>query len=115
MWYAPWPLWVKLKMFFGLTGNVSSPLMIVAIFMQFPLLLVRYNQGLHQLMILDLPMLFFSTVSVVLYYGTAVWSLHEKPGRRPPPFSFVVGVGIGLAISEGSAAVGGPAGGQSHF
>src|SRR5205807_747364 len=47
IWYADLPLRVKLEMFFRLTGNISYPLMIVASFMQFPLLLVRYNQGLH--------------------------------------------------------------------
>ena len=78
IWNAPLPLRVKLEMFFRLTGNISYPLMIVASFMQFPLLLVRYNQGLYQLMILDVPLLFFSTVSVVLFYGSAVWYLDRS-------------------------------------
>ncbi len=47
-------------MFFRLTGNISYPLMIVASFLQFPLLLVRYNQPFYHLMVLDLPLLFFS-------------------------------------------------------
>jgi cellulose synthase/poly-beta-1,6-N-acetylglucosamine synthase-like glycosyltransferase len=75
IWYANVPLRVNLEMFFRLTGNISYPLMIVASFMQFPLLVIRYNQGLYQLMMLDVPLLFFSTVSVVLFYGTAVWYL----------------------------------------
>src|SRR5256884_449005 len=98
IWHAPLPLRVKLEMFFRLTGNISYPLMIVASFMQFPLLLVRYNQGLHQLMILDLPMLFFSTVSVVLYYGTAVLFFPAKMGRPLLPLSLWVGVGIRLTL-----------------
>src|SRR5438128_1974540 len=115
IWYAPLPLWVKLEMFFRLTGNVSYPLMIVASFMQFPLLLVRYNQGLHQLMILDLPMLFFSTVSVVLYYGTAVWYLDEKRGRRLLHLPLVMGLGIGLAFSNARAVLEALAGVKSDF
>ncbi len=105
IWYAPLPLWVKLEMFFRLTGNISYPLMIVASFMQFPLLLVRYNQGLHQLMILDLPMLFFSTVSVVLYYGTAVWYLDQKRGQRLLHLPLVMALGIGLAFSNARAVI----------
>jgi hypothetical protein len=54
-------------MFFRLTGNISYPLMIVASFLQFPLLLVRYNQPFYHLMVLDLPLLFFSSISVVLF------------------------------------------------
>ena len=52
IWLAPLPLRVKLEMFFRLTGNISYPLMIVASFLQFPLLLVRYNQPFYHLMIL---------------------------------------------------------------
>src|SRR5215510_11161540 len=74
-WNAPLPTRLRLEMFFRLTGNVSYPLMIVASFLEFPLLLVRYNQPLYHLMVLDLPLLFFSTISVVLFYGTAVWYL----------------------------------------
>ena len=66
IWLAPLPLRVKLEMFFRLTGNISYPLMIVASFLQFPLLLVRYNQPFYHLMVLDLPLLFFSSISVVL-------------------------------------------------
>src|SRR6266852_6840073 len=78
IWRSKLPMRVRLEMFFRLTGNISYPLMIVASFLQFPLLLVRYNQPLYHLMVLDLPLLFFSTVSVVLFYGTAVWYLDER-------------------------------------
>ena len=66
---------------FRLTGNISYPLMIVASFLQFPLLLVRYNQPFYHLMVLDLPLLFFSSISVVLFYGSAVWYLDESARR----------------------------------
>jgi cellulose synthase/poly-beta-1,6-N-acetylglucosamine synthase-like glycosyltransferase len=115
IWSAPLPLRVKMEMFFRLTGNISYPLMIVASFMQFPLLLVRYNQGLHQLMVLDLPLLFFSTVSVVLFYGTAVWYLDKKRGRRLLHLPLVMGLGIGLAFSNARAVLEALAGIKSDF
>jgi cellulose synthase/poly-beta-1,6-N-acetylglucosamine synthase-like glycosyltransferase len=115
IWYAPLPLRVKLEMFFRLTGNISYPLMIVASFMQFPLLLVRYNQGLHQLMMLDVPLLFFSTVSVLLFYGTAVWYLDEKRGMRLLHLPLVMGLGIGLAFSNARAVIEALAGVKSDF
>jgi cellulose synthase/poly-beta-1,6-N-acetylglucosamine synthase-like glycosyltransferase len=115
IWSAPLPLRVKLEMFFRLTGNVSYPLMIVASFMQFPLLLVRYNQGLHQLMLLDVPLLFFSTVSVVLFYGTAVWYLDKDRGRRLLHLPLVMGLGIGLAFSNARAVMEALAGIKSDF
>ena len=115
IWYAQLPLRVKLEMFFRLTGNISYPLMIVASFMQFPLLLVRYNQGLHQLMMLDVPLLFFSTVSVVLFYGSAVWYLDRSRGARLWHLPLVMGLGIGLAFSNARAVLEALAGVKSDF
>src|SRR5712664_1293945 len=115
IWGAPLPLRVKLEMFFRLTGNISYPLMIVASFMQFPLLLVRYNQPLYHLMILDVPLLFFSTVSVVLFYGSAVWYLDKKRGSRLLHLPLVMGLGIGLAFSNARAVFEALAGVKSDF
>jgi hypothetical protein len=66
-------------------------------------------------MILDLPMLFFSTVSVVLYYGTAVWYLDKKRGRRLLHLPLVMGLGIGLAFSNARAVLEALAGIKSDF
>jgi len=103
IWLAPLPLRVKLEMFFRLTGNISYPLMIIASFLQFPLLLVRYNQPFYHLMVLDLPLLFFSSISVVLFYGTAVWYLDEKRTPRLLHLPLVMALGIGLAFSNARA------------
>jgi cellulose synthase/poly-beta-1,6-N-acetylglucosamine synthase-like glycosyltransferase len=115
IWYADLPLRVKLEMFFRLTGNISYPLMIVASFMQFPLLVVRYNQGLHQLMMLDVPLLFFSTVSVVMFYGSAVWYLDQKRGMRLLHLPLVMSLGIGLAFSNARAVLEALLGVKSEF
>jgi cellulose synthase/poly-beta-1,6-N-acetylglucosamine synthase-like glycosyltransferase len=103
IWLAPLPFRVKLEMFFRLTGNISYPLMIIASFLQFPLLLVRYNQPFYHLMILDLPLLFFSSISVVLFYGTAVWYLDKKRTPRMLHLPLVMALGIGLAFSNARA------------
>ena len=115
IWYADVPLRVKLEMFFRLTGNISYPLMIVASFMQFPLLVVRYNQGLHQLMMLDVPLLFFSTVSVVLFYGSAVWYLDKQRVSRLLHLPLVMSLGIGLAFSNARAVLEALVGVKSEF
>ena len=103
IWLSPLPFRVKLEMFFRLTGNISYPLMIVASFLQFPLLLVRYNQPFYHLMVLDLPLLFFSSISVVLFYGTAVWYLDDKRAPRLLHLPLVMALGIGLAFSNARA------------
>ncbi len=115
IWLAPLPLRVKLEMFFRLTGNISYPLMIVASFLQFPLLLVRYNQPFYHLMVLDLPLLFFSSISVVLFYGSAVWYLDEKRTPRLLHLPLVMGLGIGLAFSNARAVLEALLGVKSEF
>ncbi len=115
IWFAPLPLRVKLEMFFRLTGNISYPLMIVVSFLQFPLLLVRYNQGFSHLMVFDVPLLFFSTVSVVLFYGTGVWYLDEKRGPRLVHLPLVMALGIGLAFSNARAVLEALMGIKSEF
>ena len=102
-------------MFFRLTGNISYPLMIVASFLQFPLLLVRYNQPFYHLMILDLPLLFFSSISVFLFYGTAVWYLDEKRAPRLLHLPLVMALGIGLAFSNARAVIEAILGVKSDF
>jgi cellulose synthase/poly-beta-1,6-N-acetylglucosamine synthase-like glycosyltransferase len=115
IWLAPLPLRVKLEMFFRLTGNISYPLMIVASFLQFPLLLVRYNQPFYHLMVLDLPLLFFSSISVVLFYGSAVWYLDKKRTPRLLHLPLVMGLGIGLAFSNARAVLEALFGVKSEF
>jgi cellulose synthase/poly-beta-1,6-N-acetylglucosamine synthase-like glycosyltransferase len=115
IWLAPLPLRVKLEMFFRLTGNISYPLMIVASFLQFPLLLVRYNQPFYHLMVLDLPLLFFSSISVVLFYGSAVWYIDENRAPRLLHLPLVMGLGIGLAFSNARAVLEALLGVKSDF
>jgi cellulose synthase/poly-beta-1,6-N-acetylglucosamine synthase-like glycosyltransferase len=105
IWAAKLPLRVKLEMFFRLTGNISYPLMIFVSLLQFPLLLVRYNQGFYHLMVFDVPLLFFSTLSVVLFYGTGVWYLDKRRMPRLLHLPLVMGLGIGLAFSNARAVV----------
>ncbi|MDQ3585738.1 MAG: glycosyltransferase [Acidobacteriota bacterium] len=117
IWRADLPLRVKLEMFFRMTGNISYPLMIVASFLQFPLLLVRYNQGFYHLMVFDVPLLFFSTVSVVLFYGSAVWYLDRahSPTKRLLHLPLVMAIGIGLAFSNARAVLEALLGVKSEF
>lgn len=115
IWRARLPIRVRLEMFFRLTGNISYPLMIVASFLQFPLLLVRYNQPLYHLMVVDLPLLFFSSISVFLFYGTAVWYLDKKRTPRLLHLPLVMALGIGLAFSNARAVLEALLGVKSEF
>ena len=72
------PLRVKLEQFFRLTGNLAAPLVIVLALINLPILIVRYNQGLFHLFVLDVPILTLSTLSVFAFYVVPQWYLHPK-------------------------------------
>jgi hypothetical protein len=66
-------------------------------------------------MIIDLPLLFFSSISVFLFYGTAVWYLDEKRAPRLLHLPLVMALGIGLAFSNARAVLEAVLGIKSDF
>lgn len=100
------PLSMKLEMFFRLSGNLAAPLVIVLALVNFPVLIVRYNQGFFHLFVLDVPILTFSTLSVVAYYVVPQWHLYPKDWRRSLKFiPFTMSMGIALTFSNARAAL----------
>jgi len=105
MWSDPrLPLRVKLEQFFRLTGNLAAPLVIVLALINLPILIVRYNQGLFHLFALDVPILTFSTVSVIVYYLVTQRYLHPKTWKQSIKYiPFVMSMGIALTFSNARA------------
>ncbi|HEV8484858.1 MAG TPA: glycosyltransferase, partial [Blastocatellia bacterium] len=100
------PLRVKLEQFFRLSGNLAAPLVIVLAILNLPILIVRYNQGLFHLFILDVPILAFSTLSVVAFYVAAQWHLYPKTWRSSLKYMpFVMSMGIALTLSNARAVI----------
>jgi cellulose synthase/poly-beta-1,6-N-acetylglucosamine synthase-like glycosyltransferase len=92
---------VKLEQFFRLTGNLAAPLVIVLALINFPILIVRYNQGLFHLFVLDVPILTFSTISVVVFYVVPQWHLYPKTWKNTLKYMpFVLSMGIALTFSN---------------
>ena len=105
MWHDPrLPVRVKLEQFFRLTGNLAAPLVIVLALINLPILIVRYNQGLFHLFALDVPILTFSTLSVVVYYVVTQRYLHPDTWRKSLKYMpFVMSMGIALTFSNARA------------
>ena len=98
------PLRVKLEQFFRLTGNMAAPLVIVLALINLPVLIVRYNQGFFHLFVLDVPILTFSTLSVVAFYIVAQWHLHPATWRKSLKYMpLVMSMGIALTFSNARA------------
>ena len=105
MWHDPrLSTRVKLEQFFRLTGNLAAPLVIVLALINLPILIVRYNQGLFHLFALDVPILTFSTVSVVVYYVVTQRYLHPDTWKQSLKYMpFVMSMGIALTFSNARA------------
>ncbi|MGH9826002.1 MAG: glycosyltransferase, partial [Blastocatellia bacterium] len=95
------PFKVKLEQFFRLTGNLAAPLVIVLALVNFPVLIVRYNQGFFHLFVLDVPILTFSTISVIVFYVVPQWHLYPKTWKSSLKYMpFVLSMGIALTFSN---------------
>jgi cellulose synthase/poly-beta-1,6-N-acetylglucosamine synthase-like glycosyltransferase len=94
----------RLELFFRLTGNIAAPLVICLAVLNLPVLIVRYNQGLFHLLLLDAPILLFSTASVALFYATGQVYLYPKSWKRQMIYlPLVMALGIGLSFSNAKA------------
>jgi hypothetical protein len=71
-----------------------------------PILIVRYNQGLFHLFALDVPILTFSTLSVVVYYVVTQRYLYPESWKKSLKYMpFVMSMGIALTFSNARAVI----------
>jgi hypothetical protein len=77
---APWH--VKAEAFFHLTANISYPLMVLLSTMLLPVMIVRFQQGWFQMLLIDLPLFLASTCSISSFYLVAQRELRPKTWRR---------------------------------
>jgi len=105
----------KVELFFRLFGNCAAMLMIVLSILHIPVLIVRFNQGLFQMLLLDAPLMIFATFSVVSFYGTAIHYRYPNEKRRLWLIPLAMAVGIGLVFSNTRAVLEALFGVQSGF
>jgi cellulose synthase/poly-beta-1,6-N-acetylglucosamine synthase-like glycosyltransferase len=105
----------KLELFFRLFGNCAAPLMILLSLLHIPILIVRFNQGLFHMLLLDVPLMLFATFSVVSFYGTTILYRYPHEKRRLWMIPIVMGMGIGLVFSNTRAVIEGLIGIKSSF
>jgi cellulose synthase/poly-beta-1,6-N-acetylglucosamine synthase-like glycosyltransferase len=117
IWHDPrLPFRVKLEQFFRLTGNLAAPLVIVLALINLPILIVRYNQGFFHLFVLDVPILTFSTLSVVAFYVVSQRHLHPQTWKSTLKYiPVVMSMGIALTFSNARAVLEAIVGVKSPF
>jgi cellulose synthase/poly-beta-1,6-N-acetylglucosamine synthase-like glycosyltransferase len=94
------PLGVKVEAFFHLTANFNYPLMCVLSVLMAPAMVIRYNMGWYEMLLIDVPLFFAATASVANFYMVCQRELHADWITRAKYLPFLMSIGIGLAINN---------------
>ena len=75
------PLEVKAEAFFHLSANFNYPLMCVLSVLMAPSMVIRYNMGWYEMLLIDVPLFFAATASVANFYMVCQRELHPQLDR----------------------------------
>jgi cellulose synthase/poly-beta-1,6-N-acetylglucosamine synthase-like glycosyltransferase len=111
---VPWH--VKAEAFFHLTANISYPLMVLLSTMLLPVMIVRFQQGWFQMLLIDLPLFLASTCSISSFYLVSQRELRPKTWQRTFLYlPFVMATGIGISVRNAQAVLEAIVGKKSEF
>ena len=99
------PLGVKAEAFFHLTANFNYILMLVLSVLMFPSMVIRYNMGWYEMLLIDIPLFFAATFSFCNFYTVCQREIHRDWRARIKYVPFLMSVGIGLSINNARAVV----------
>ena len=94
------PLGVKAEAFFHLTANFNYPFMCVLSVLMFPAMVIRYNMGWYEMLLIDVPLFFAATFSVCNFYMVCQREIHRDWRARIKYLPFLMSIGIGLSINN---------------
>ncbi len=94
------PLGVKAEAFFHLTANFNYPLMCVLSVLMAPSMVIRYNMGWYEMLLIDVPLFFAATASVANFYMVCQRELHKDWTTRLKYLPFLMSIGIGLTVNN---------------
>jgi cellulose synthase/poly-beta-1,6-N-acetylglucosamine synthase-like glycosyltransferase len=97
------PLGVKAEAFFHLTANFNYLLMCVLSVLMAPSMVIRYNMGWYEMLLIDVPLFFAATASVANFYMVCQRELHDDWLTRAKYLPFLMSIGIGLTVNNTKA------------
>jgi cellulose synthase/poly-beta-1,6-N-acetylglucosamine synthase-like glycosyltransferase len=110
------PLGVKAEAFFHLTANFNYVLMVVLSILMFPAMVIRYNMGWYEMLLIDVPLFFAATASVANFYVVCQREVYPTDWiSRLRYLPILMSIGIGLAINNTRAVFEAIAGKQTEF
>jgi cellulose synthase/poly-beta-1,6-N-acetylglucosamine synthase-like glycosyltransferase len=95
------PFGVKMEAFFHLTNNFAYPLLLLLSILLLPNLLVRTQHGWREVLLIDLPLFFGTTLSIAAFYITSQREI-DRSGwpRMLKRLPLMMSLGIGLCINQ---------------
>jgi cellulose synthase/poly-beta-1,6-N-acetylglucosamine synthase-like glycosyltransferase len=99
------PLGVKVEAFFHLTANFNYILMCILSLLIFPSMVIRYNMGWYEMLLIDVPLFFAATFSFCNFYLVCQREIHHDWRARAKYVPFLMSVGIGLSINNARAVI----------
>ena len=72
------PFNVKAEAFFHLSANFNYPLMCVLSVLMAPSMVIRYNMGWYEMLLIDMPLFFAATASVANFYMVCQRELYPQ-------------------------------------
>lgn len=109
------PFGVKAEAFFHLTANFNYLLMSLLSILMFPSMVIRYNMGWYEMLLIDVPLFFAATFSVANFYIVSQREIHRDWKSRLRYIPFLMALGIGLAVNNTRAVIEALAGHESAF
>jgi cellulose synthase/poly-beta-1,6-N-acetylglucosamine synthase-like glycosyltransferase len=106
IWRADVPLFIKMEATAHLTSNFAYLLLIVLCFLIYPNQQCQPDFGRFTYYIINVPIFFFSSVSVIVFYMVSQKAL--RPGswwREIPYLPLLLALGIGMSISNAKAVI----------
>jgi cellulose synthase/poly-beta-1,6-N-acetylglucosamine synthase-like glycosyltransferase len=98
------PLPVKVESFFHLGANFGYPLMILLALLMFPAMVIRYNMGWYEMLVVDVPLFMGATMSVCSFYMASQKEVFgDTWTARVKYLPAVLSLGIGLSVSNAKA------------
>ena len=97
------PFVVKREAFFHLTNNMAYLLMVLLSVLMPLSMVVRFSHGLHETLLVDLPLFISATASVAFFYVATQRELGLGWWGRLKYLPFLMSLGIGLAINNAKA------------
>lgn len=111
----------KSEAFFHLTNNFAYPLLILLSLLLLPNLALRTEHGIREVLLIDLPLFFGTTLSIASFYILSEREIAELTGQRRSVWAtlkrlpLVLSIGIGLSVNQTRAVIEAVFGHETEF